>query len=129
LTQPIHKSRSDWALPSNGQPGPFQIGSNKSGYDRNEPVYDTPSVHSLAATVPAVVNEHYYSMPAEEFMPKPTQGDFFVVTVYLHNPTDEEMSYRTAHKKIGFIQFFVVSCHACTTFSLIYVVLCTSIDL
>ena len=66
--QPIHKSTSEWVLSSSPEARPFQGKKKKNRYRKNEPIYDTPSLPSLAdLEMPATrANEHYYSIPTDE---------------------------------------------------------------
>ena len=66
--QPIHKSTSEWVLSSSPEARPFQGKKKKNRYRKNEPIYDTPSLPSLADLVlpPSRANDHYYSIPTDE---------------------------------------------------------------
>ena len=69
-TPPIHKSKSEWIITPKDKARPFGNGKKINLYDKNEPVYATPSLPSLTnIQVNASVhqNEHYYSIPSENF--------------------------------------------------------------
>ena len=69
-TPPIHKSKSEWIITPEKEATPFRKGKHNNRYDKSEPIYATPSLPSLTSLqVNSSVhqNEHYYSIPCENY--------------------------------------------------------------
>ena len=73
--QIIHKSKSEWVLaPPHDKASPYKKRRNKNRFDRNEPIYATPSLPSIVNLENEydVVNEqNYYSVPSEQIQETP----------------------------------------------------------
>ena len=70
----IHKSKSEWILVPHDEARPVKNKRNKNRFDKNEPIYATPSLPSivnLENEYDVVSEQHYYSIPPEQIHETP----------------------------------------------------------